>query len=59
MEIKLEKYVPAKGKNKGKSFDVIALGNDTKFPIMMSLKKVKLVLAHKDAIEFAIKQGRL
>ena len=59
MEIKLDKYEPKKGKNKGKPFDVITFMNDTPFPIIVSLKKVKLVLAHKDAIEFAIKQGGL
>ena len=59
MEIKLEKFEVKSGKNKGKSFDMISFMNGAKYPTKISLAKVKLVLAHKDAIDLVIKRGSL
>jgi len=59
MEIKLDNFIVKSGKNKGKSFPMISFMNGSKYPTRVSLAKAKLVLAHKDAIEFAMKQGGL
>lgn len=57
MEIKLVNFTPTKGKNAGKLIPMIEFVNGSKFPTRISLKKSKLVLEHKEAIEMALAQS--
>lgn len=57
MGIKLSKFSPTKGKNAGKSFDMIEFMNGSKVPTRLSLKKCKLVLENREAIEMVIAQS--
>lgn len=59
MFVSVEQFVPTKGHNKGKPVPIVVLTNGKKYPLRISVNKIKIILQNRESVEFAIKQAGL